>query len=103
MTESLLDQEAAGQDTKTISNQIIQARDEIENEIKKGEITGDEIKEQFGFENVQSNITQAYQFSFSGDFNPPNTTLQSAERALKDSTVFMLSSGQQLISVSQIN
>ena len=52
MTESLLDQEAAGQDTKTISNQIIQARDEIENEIKKGEITGDEIKEQFGFENV---------------------------------------------------
>ncbi len=60
---TLLDQEAAGQETESISNQIIQARDDIENELKKqGEIMGNEIKEQFGFENIQTNLTRHTSF-----------------------------------------
>jgi len=60
-----LDQEAASQETEQISNQIIQAMDNIENELKKqGEKGGNEIKELFGFEIIQTNLTQAYQFSF---------------------------------------
>jgi len=50
-----------------LSNQITQARDGIENEVKKqGEIIGNEIKEQFEFENEQSNLTLTYQLSFRG-------------------------------------
>ena len=77
MIGTLLDQEAASQETEPISIQIIQARDNIENELKKqGEIVGNEIKELFGFEIIQTNLTQAYQFSFSGDLNSANATLQ---------------------------
>ena len=102
MIGTLLDQEAASQETEPISNQIIQAMDNIENELKKqGEKVGNEIKELFGFEIIQTNLTQAYQFSFSGDLNSANSTLQASESALEDSTISMLSSGQQLISVSQ--
>ena len=102
ITKTLSGQEAIGQETEPISNQITQARDDIENEVKKqGDIMGNEIKEQFGFENVESNLTQAYQLSFSGDLNSANATLQSAESALEDSIISMLSSGHQLITVSQ--
>ncbi len=40
--------------------------------------------EQFGFENVQLNLTQAYQLSLAGDLNLANATIQSAESALED-------------------
>ena len=102
ITRTLSEQVATGQETEPINKQITQARDDIENELKKqGEIIGNGIKEQFGFENVQSNLTQAYQPSFSGDLNSANATLQSTESALEDSIISILSSGQQLISVSQ--
>jgi hypothetical protein len=92
---------AADQETEPIRNQISQARDDIENDLKKqGEIIWNKIKEQFGFENVQSNLTQAYQFSFAGDLKSANTILESAESALEDSINSMLRSGQQLISIS---
>ena len=52
ITKSLYLQEVSGLEIVTLSNQIIQARDDIENEVKKqGEIIGNEIKEQFEFEN----------------------------------------------------
>ncbi len=82
----------------TLSNQITQARDDIENEVKKQRgIIADEIKEQFEFENEQSNLTLTYQLSFSVDLTSANAILQSAENTLEDSAVSMLNSGQQLI------
>jgi hypothetical protein len=99
---ALSGQEAPSQEPVQISNQITQAREDIENEVKKqGEIIGNEIREQFGFEDVQSNLTQAYQDSFSGDLNSTTVTLQSTESALEDSIISLLRSGQQLVSVSQ--
>jgi hypothetical protein len=68
--------------------------------MKQGEIITNEIKEQFGFENIQSNLTQAYQNSFSGKLNSTMIPLQTAESALEDSIISLLRSGQQLISVS---
>jgi hypothetical protein len=95
-------QEGPSQEPESISNQITQARDDIENEVKKqGEIIGNEIREKFGFENVQSNLTQAYQDSFAGDLNSARVMVQSTESALEDSIISLLRSGQQLISVSQ--
>jgi hypothetical protein len=95
-------QEAVSQEPEPISNQITQAKDDIENEVKKqGEIIGNGIMEEFGFENVQSNLTLAYQDSFTGDLNSANVSLQSAESTLEDSMISMSRSGQQLISVSQ--
>jgi hypothetical protein len=99
---ALSGQEAPSQEPVLISNQITQAREDIENEVnKQGEIIGNEIREQFGFEDVQSNLTQAYQDSFSGDLNSTTVTLQSTESALENSIISLLRSGQQLISVSQ--
>jgi hypothetical protein len=99
---ALSDQEAPSQEPVQISNQITQAREDIENEVKKqGDIIGNQIREQFGFEDVQSNLTQAYQDSFSGDLNSTRVTLQATKSALEDSIISLLRSGQQLISVSQ--
>ena len=44
--------------------------------------------EQFGIENVHSNLTQAHQLSFAGDLNLANATVQSAESALEDIVSF---------------
>jgi hypothetical protein len=83
------------------SKQITQAKEDINSEVmKQGEIITNEIKEQFGFENIQSNLTQAYQNSFSGELNSTMIPLQTAESALEDSIISLLRSGQQLISVS---
>ena len=83
------------------SKQITQAKEDINSEVmKQGEIITNEIKEQFGFENIQSNLTQAYQNSFSGKLNSTMIPLQTAESALEDSIISLLRSGQQLISVS---
>jgi hypothetical protein len=68
--------------------------------MKQGEIITNEIKDQFGFENIQSNLTQAYQNSFSGELNSTMIPLQTAESALEDSIISLLRSGQQLVSVS---
>ncbi len=84
----------------TLGNQITQGWDDIENEVKKQrEIIGNEIKEQFEFENEQSNLTLTYQLSFSVDLTSANAILQSAENTLEDSAISMLNSGQQLIRV----
>jgi len=83
------------------SKQITQAKEDINSEVmKQGEIITNEIKEQFGFENIQSNLTQAYQNSFSGELNSTMIPLQTAKSALEDSIISLLRSGQQLISVS---
>jgi translation initiation factor 2B subunit (eIF-2B alpha/beta/delta family) len=85
-----------------ISAQITQTREDIENELKKqGEILTNAIKQQFGFENVQSNLSQAYQDSFAGGLESAKNQVRSADVALEDSVISLLKSGQQLISASQ--
>ena len=50
---SLSSPEVENQEPEQISAQITQAREDIENELKKqGEIMTNSIKQQFGFENV---------------------------------------------------
>lgn len=61
----------------------------------------DVIKQQFGFENVQSNMSQAYQDSFAGELESAKNQVRSADSALGDSVITLLKSGQQLISTSQ--
>ena len=95
-------EEMITQNPEQTSKQITQAKEDIESEvIKQGEIISSEIREQFGFENVQSNLTQAYQNAFSGDLNSTIIPLRTAESALEDSIISLLRSGQQLISVSR--
>jgi hypothetical protein len=59
------------------------------------------IKKQFGFENVQSNLSQAYQNSFAGELESAKNQVRSADVALEDSVISLLKSGQQFISASQ--
>ena len=94
--------EVENQEPEQISAQITQAREAIENELKKqGEILTEAIKQQFGFENVQSNLSQAYQVSFTGELESAKNQVRSADSALEDSVISLLKSGQQLISASQ--
>ena len=98
---ALSGEETANRSPEQSSKQITQAKEDINSEVmKQGEIITNDIKEQFGFENIQSNLTQAYQNSFSGELNSTMIPLQTAESALEDSIISLLRSGQQLISVS---
>jgi soluble cytochrome b562 len=99
---SLASPEVENHEPQEISAQITQAREAIENELKKqGEILTEAIKQQFGFENVQSNLSQAYQVSFTGELESAKNQVRSADSALEDSVISLLKSGQQLISASQ--
>jgi hypothetical protein len=94
--------EVENQEPEQSSAQITQAREAIENELKKqGEILTEAIKQQFGFESVQSNLSQAYQVSFTGELESAKNQVRSADSALEDSVISLLKSGQQLISASQ--
>jgi hypothetical protein len=70
---------------------------------EQGQIISNNIKEQFGFENVESNLTQTYQNAFTGDVSSAVSQLQSTNSALDSSIVALLRSGQELISLSQNN
>lgn len=50
---------------------------------------------------MESNLTQAYQTSFTGDLPSAVTQLQLAGDTLDSSSNSLLSSGQELVSVSQ--
>ena len=53
-------EETVSRSPEQSSKQITQAKEDINSEVmKQGEIITNEIKEQFGFENIQSNLTQA--------------------------------------------
>jgi hypothetical protein len=87
---------------KQFSIQITKARDDIRKElINQGQIASHQIEELFGFENVESNLTQAYQTSFTGDIPSAVTQLLAADNALESSIISMSRSGQELVSVSQ--
>ena len=92
------------QDPRQLSAQITQAQEDIRKELgEQGQIISNNIKEQFGFENVESNLTQAYQNVFTGDVSSAVSQLQSTNTALDHSIVALLRSGQELISLSQNN
>jgi hypothetical protein len=93
-----------GQDSNQLNAQITQAQEDIRKELgEQGQIISNNIKEQFGFRNVESNLTQAYQYAFTGDSSSAVSQLQSTNSALDSSIVALLRSGQELISLSQNN
>ena len=89
-------------DSQQLNAKIIQARENIENElINQGQIIINSISDQFGFDNAQSNLSLAYQSSFAGDVQPTLGQLESADSALEKSIISLLRSGQELISISE--
>jgi hypothetical protein len=89
-------------DSRQLNAKITQAREEIENELRnQGQIIVNSISDQFGFDNVQSNLSLAYQSSFAGDVQPTLDQLETADSALEKSIVSLLRSGQELISMSK--
>jgi hypothetical protein len=89
-------------DSQQLNTKIIQAREEIENELKnQGQIIINSISDQFGFDNVQSNLSLAYQNSFAGDVQPTLDQLETADNTLEKSIISLLRSGQELISMSE--
>lgn len=89
-------------DSQQLNAKIIQAREDIENELRnQGQIIINSISDQFGFDNVQSNLSLAYQSSFAGDVQPTLDQLETADDALEKSIISLLRSGQELISISE--
>jgi hypothetical protein len=94
--------DVSANDSQQLNAQIIQARENIGNELKnQGQIIINSINEQFGFDNVQSNLSLAYQNSFAGDVQPTLDHLETADSTLEASIISLLRSGQELISVSE--
>ncbi|MGB8776698.1 MAG: hypothetical protein WCC82_00535 [Nitrososphaeraceae archaeon] len=94
--------DVSANDSQQLNTQIIQARENIENELKnQSQIIISNINEQFGFDNVQSNLSLAYQNSFAGDVQPTLDNLETADSTLEASIISLLRSGQELISVSE--
>lgn len=89
-------------DSQQLNAKITQAREEIENELRnQGQIIINSIGDRFGFDSVQSNLSLAYQSSFTGDVQPTLDQLETADNALEKSIVSLLRSGQELISMSK--
>jgi hypothetical protein len=94
--------DVSANDSQQLNVQIIQAREDIGNELKnQGQIIINSINEQFGFDNVQSNLSLAYQNSFAGDVQPTLDHVETADSTLEASIISLLRSGQELISVSE--
>ncbi|MGA9165859.1 MAG: hypothetical protein WB053_00630, partial [Nitrososphaeraceae archaeon] len=94
--------DVSANDSQQLNTQIIQARENIENELKnQSQIIISNINEQFGFDNVQSNLSLAYQNSFAGDVQPTLDHLETADSTLEASIISLLRSGQELISISE--
>ena len=94
--------DVSANDSQQLNTQIIQARENIENELKnQSQIIISSINEQFGFDNAQSNLSLAYQNSFAGDVQPALEHLETTDSALETSIISLLRSGQELISVSE--
>lgn len=94
--------DVSANDSQQLNTQIIQARENIENELKnQSQIIISSINDQFGFDNVQSNLSLAYQNSFAGDVQPTLDHLETADSTLEASIISLLRSGQELISVSE--
>jgi hypothetical protein len=94
--------DVSANDSQQLNAQIIQARENIGNELKnQGQIIINSINEQFGFDNVQSNLSLVYQNSFAGDVQPTLDHVETADSTLEASIISLLRSGQELISVSE--
>jgi hypothetical protein len=94
--------DVSANNSQRLNAQIIQTRENIGNELKnQGQIIINSINEHFGFDNVQSNLSLAYQNSFAGDVQPTLDRLENADSTLEASIISLLRSGQELISVSE--
>jgi hypothetical protein len=71
ITDIFASSDTATNDSQQLNANIIQAREEIETELRnQGQIIINSISDQFGFDNAQSNLSLAYQSSFAGDVQP---------------------------------
>ena len=102
ITKLYASSDVSANDSQQLNTQIIQARENIENELKnQSQIIISNINEQFGFDNAQSNLSLAYQNSFAGEVQPTLDNLETADSTLEASIISLLRSGQELISVSE--
>jgi hypothetical protein len=102
ITKLYASSDVSANDSQRLNAQISQARENIGNElINQGQIIINSINDQFGFDNVQSNLSLAYQNSFTGDVQPTLDHLETADSTLEASIISLLRSGQELISVSE--
>jgi hypothetical protein len=102
ITDIFASSDTTTNDPQQLNTKIIQAREEIENELRnQGQIIISGISDQFGFDNIQSNLSLAYQSSFAGEVQPTLDQLETADNALEKSIISLLRSGQELISMSE--
>jgi hypothetical protein len=101
ITDIFASSDTTTNDSQQLNTKIIQAREDIEKELRnQGQIIINSISDQFGFDNIQSNLSLAYQSSFAGDVQRTLDQLETADNALEKSIISLLRSGQELISMS---
>lgn len=94
----------ATQNPGEFSAMMTQASEEIQNELaSQGDKLRDQLANTFGFNEIQSQLSLGYQFSFAGDISGAISQVEMADSALEDTISSLFRTGQELTSISQNN
>lgn len=87
-----------------ISAMMTQASEEIQNELSsQGEKLRNQLTNTFGFDDIQSQLSLGYQFSFAGNISGAISHVKMADSALENTISSLLRSGQELTLLSANN
>jgi hypothetical protein len=94
----------ATQNPGEFSAMMTQASEEIQNELaSQGDKLRDQLANTFGFNEIQSQLSLGYQFSFAGDISGAISQVEMADSALEDTISSLFRTGQELTSISKNN
>jgi hypothetical protein len=94
--------ETTAQDPEELGAMMTQTGENIRNELaSQGLIMREHLTNILGFNEIQSQLSLGYQFSFAGNISEANSQARRADNALEDTILSTFRTGQELTSLSQ--
>ena len=88
--------------TEQFSTAITNARDQFEDELMtQGKMLVDDMGNAFNIESVQSPLSLAYQYAFTGNISEAKSELQIASSELDSLVINLTRAGQQMAAISE--
>ena len=93
---------SGGDGTEQFSTAITNARDQFEDELTtQGNMLVDDMGNAFNIESVQSPLSLAYQYAFTGNISEAKSELQIASSELDSLAINLTRAGQQMAVISE--